>query len=162
MPKAEPAAPASDDTEDDEEVAAAFFAKWATAVAPAMVAMQFGSLVGHLACRTLGQYELPLPLGGPEIAVVPANEAEFASDWSLPGDDVTLLLRVRDVATHAVLSRPHVSRRLEELLVEHANGFHPDPSALQEKMNDAALEWFDRCRRTDAAVRRPLGARRTR
>ena len=125
------------DTEDDEM--ANFFAKWASAVAPAMVAMQFGSLIGHLAGRTLGQYELPLPGVGSEIAVVPANELQFSQDWSLPSDDVTLYFRVRDVATHAILCRPHVAQRLEDLLVEHAKGFHPDPSALEAKMNDAAL-----------------------
>jgi len=138
LPEADTGETLNEDDDADEEMAA-FFAKWATAVAPAMIAMQFGSLVGHLATRTLGQYELPLPLGGSEIAVVPANELAFAEDWSLAPEDVTLFLRVRDVATHAVLCRPHVARRLEQLLVEHARGFHPDPSALEEKMNDAAL-----------------------
>ena len=100
--------------------------------------MQVGSVVGHLARRTLGQYELPLPRrAGGELLVVPANAEEFASAWSLPPDDVALWLAVRDVATHAVLSRPHVSARLEALLVEQARGFRPDPRALEARLGEA-------------------------
>ncbi len=117
---------------------AAFLGQWTTAVAPALIAMQVGSVVGHLARRTLGQYELPLPRrAGGELLVVPANAEEFASAWSLPPDDVALWLAVRDVATHAVLSRPHVSARLEALLVEQARGFRPDPRALEARLGEA-------------------------
>ena len=129
-----------EEADPDEDQMAALFAKWTSAMAPAMVAMQFGSFVGHLATRALGQYELPLPRRNAEqLVVVPGNDAQFAADWSLPNDDVTLFLAVRDVATHAVLSRAHVRTRLEELLVAHAGGFRPDPRALEEKMGDAAL-----------------------
>jgi putative hydrolase len=100
-----------------------------------MTALQIGSVVGHLARRTLGQYDLPLPRpGDDELAVVLENAGRFAEDWSLRLDEVTLWLALRDVATHAVLSRPHVAVRLERLLVEHATGFRPDPHALEERL----------------------------
>lgn len=121
----------------EEADLAAFLGQWTTAVAPAMTAMQIGSVVGHLARRTLGQYDLPLPRsGGDDLLVVPSNIAQFASDWSLPPDDVSLWLALRDVATHAVFSRPHVARHLETLLVQHAHGFRPDPHALEERLGD--------------------------
>ena len=116
---------------------AAMLGQWTTALAPAMTALQIGSVVGHLARRTLGQYDLPLPRpGDDELAVVPENARRFAEDWSLDPVEVTLWLSVRDVATHAVLSRPHVAARLERLLVEHAARFRPDPSALEERLGD--------------------------
>lgn len=116
---------------------AALLGQWTTALAPAMTALQIGSVVGHLARRTLGQYDLPLPRpGDDELAVVPDNARRFADDWSLSGEEVTLWLAVRDVATHAVLSRPHVAARLERLLAEHAAGFRPDPHALEERLGD--------------------------
>lgn len=116
---------------------AAFIGQWTTAVGPAMTAMQIGSVVGHLARRTLGQYDLPLPRrGDDELAIVTANVTRFAEDWSLAPEDVTLWLALRDVTTHAVLSRAHVADRLERLLVEHAAGFRPDPNALEERLGE--------------------------
>ncbi|MCU1492512.1 MAG: hypothetical protein JWO62_276 [Acidimicrobiaceae bacterium] len=123
---------------DDAELAA-FLGQWTSAVAPAMIAMQVGSVVGHLAQRALGQYELPLPRrSDSELLVIPANAKAFAGDWSLPADDLSLWLCVHDVATHAVLTRPHVRVRLEALLVEQARGFRPDPKALEERLGEAA------------------------
>lgn len=117
---------------------AALLGQWTKAMAPAMTAMQIGSVVGHLARRTLGQYELPLPRQvHDEIDVVPANLAEFVEAWSLPHDDTALWLITRDVTTRAVLSRPHVARHIARLLVEHACGLRPDPRALGERLSEA-------------------------
>ncbi|HVC25234.1 MAG TPA: zinc-dependent metalloprotease [Acidimicrobiales bacterium] len=135
-PGAAPSTPDPDASPDDELVA--FVGQWTTAVAPAMIAMQVGSIVGHLAQRALGQYELPLPRrADAELLVVPANARRFAEDWSLPPDDLLLWLCVHDVATHAVLTRPHVRARLESLLVAQARGFRPDPKALEQRLGEA-------------------------
>lgn len=124
---------------EDEATLSALIGQWTSAVAPAMIAMQIGSVVGHLAQRALGQYELPLPRRSDgELLVVPENARHFAEEWSLPPDDVALWLSIHDVATHAVLTRPHVRVRLEALLVEQARGFRPDPKALEERLGEAA------------------------
>ncbi len=116
---------------------AGMIGQWAQAMAPAMTAMQIGSAVGHLARHTLGQYEVPVPRHAhEELDVVPANIAEFVEAWSLPADDTALYLLTRDVATHAVLTRPHVAERLGHLLVEHARGLRPDPRALSEHLRE--------------------------
>jgi putative hydrolase len=123
---------------------AALIGQWTTAIAPAMIAMQVGSIVGHLARRALGQYELPLPRANDsELLVVPANVASFASDWSLPADDVRLFLLVRDLAAHALLTRPHVRARVEALLVEHARGIRPDPSVLDARLGELGGDLSD-------------------
>jgi putative hydrolase len=135
-----------DPLEDDDETKQlqGLFTKWASAVAPAMIGMQFGSLVGHLAHRSLGQYELPLPRGAVDsIVIVPANLKQFSEDWSLPPDDVALYVAVRDVVSHAILSRPHVADRLAKLLVRHAQGFRPDPNALQRRLGEAGGDMSD-------------------
>ena len=122
----------------NEEARAAFLGRWTSAVAPAMIAMQVGSVVGHLAQRTLGQYDLPLPRRDTgEILVVPANAAHFAEDWSLPPNDLALWLCVRDVAMHTVLTRQHVRERLEDLLSRQAQGFRPDPTTMEERLGQA-------------------------
>lgn len=104
-------------------------------MAPMILGMQLGLMVGHLARRSLGQYDLPIPRPpGDELLVVAANLDEFAKDWSLPPDDLRLWVCLDAVAHHAVLGRPHVRARLEELLFAYAGGFSPDPNAMSERM----------------------------
>ena len=115
----------------------ALMSQWAKAIAPAMISLQVGSAIGHLARRTLGQYELPLPRKETDdIAVVPENVARFASEWSLETDDVAVWAAARDLAMHTVLSRPHVHDRYQELLVAHAGTLRPDLQALAERLGE--------------------------
>jgi putative hydrolase len=130
------AAERSDEEEDEEEKGLArLMEEWSKAIAPAMIALQVGSAIGHLARTTLGQYELPLPRReGDEIAVVPENAVRFADEWSLNPDDAVLWVAARDLAMHTVLSRPHVRERFSQLLVEHAETLRPDLQALVDRL----------------------------
>ncbi|MGQ0520252.1 MAG: zinc-dependent metalloprotease [Actinomycetota bacterium] len=104
-------------------------------MAPLLLGMQAGSMVGHLARRALGQYELPVPRPPTdELLIVPANLNRFAADWSLPADDARLWLCLSEVTAHAVLGRPHVRTRLDGLLRDYVSGFRPDPSALEDRL----------------------------
>jgi putative hydrolase len=104
-------------------------------MAPLLLGMQAGSMVGHLARRALGQYELPVPRPPTdELLIVPANLNQFATDWSLPADDARLWLCLSEVTAHAVLGRPHVRVRLDGLLRDYVSGFKPDPSALEDRL----------------------------
>lgn len=104
-------------------------------VAPTILGMQLGLMVGHLARRSLGQYDLPVPRpASDELLVVVANLESFGHDWSLPAEDLRLWVCLDSVAHHAVLGLPHVRARLEELLHSYASGFVPDPDALSERL----------------------------
>ena len=104
-------------------------------VGPLLLGIQAGSMVGHLARRALGEYELPVPRpASDELVLVPANVTEFASDWSLSLDDVRLWLCLSEITHHAVLGRPHVRARLDGLLRSYVRGFRPDPHAFQDKL----------------------------
>ena len=104
-------------------------------VGPLLLGMQAGSMVGHLARRALSQYELPVPRPpSDDLVLVPQNLNEFATDWSLPLDDVRLWLCLSEVTHHAVLGRPHVRARLDHLLRSYVGGFRPDPNALQDRL----------------------------
>jgi putative hydrolase len=52
----------------------------------------------------------------------------------LPVDDVRLWVCLHEVTHHAVLSRPHVRARLEELLIAYAASFEPSASALEDRL----------------------------
>lgn len=104
---------------------------------PVMFGMQGGFTIGHLAQRAFGQYGLPIPRANPdELLVVPATIDAFASDWSLSADDVSLWVALSELTHHAVLARPHVRGRFEQLLLEYVGGFEPDPGALEGKLGE--------------------------
>ena len=103
-------------------------------MAPTILGMQLGLMTGHLARRSLGQYDLPVPRPpAAELLVVVANLDEFAKDWSLPADDVRLWVCLDNITHAAVLNRSHVRDRVLELLEGYAGGFRPDPAALTQQ-----------------------------
>ena len=91
--------------------------KWAVVIGPMFFGLQLGSVVGHLSHRALGQYALALPWAPTDdLLIVTRNVTSFAEDWSIPNDEALLWVCAREVASHAVLSRPEVRGRMEELL----------------------------------------------
>jgi putative hydrolase len=106
-------------------------------MSPMLLGMQSGFMVGYLARRSLGQYDVPIPRSpSDELVVVVPNLDAFARDWSLPPDDLRLWVCLHVVAHHAVLGRPHVRARLEELLGQYVGGFQADASALEARLAD--------------------------
>jgi putative hydrolase len=110
-------------------------------IQPMLLAVTAGSMVGHLARRTLGQYDLPIPrpLGGPgadDLLLVVPNLDEFAEGWSLPRDDVRLWVSVHEIAHHAVLGVPHVRARMDDLLARYTSSFSNDPQALEAQLGE--------------------------
>lgn len=111
------------------------------AIGPMMLGMTAGSMVGHLAHRALGQYDLPIPRpGGDELLVVPANLDEFGGAWSLPADDLRLWVCLHDVTHHAVLGVPHVRARFAELLHDYLSGFESSESPLEDRLHELELQ----------------------
>ncbi len=104
---------------------------------PMMLGMTAGSMVGHLARRSFGQYDLPIPRPpSDQLMVVPANLDEFGTEWSIPADDLRLWICLQEVAVHTVLRLPHVRERLDDLLRRYVSGFEPDASALEERLGE--------------------------
>jgi putative hydrolase len=107
------------------------------AFSPVMLGMTAGSMLGHLARRSFGQYDLPIPRPpSDDLMIVLANLDEFGREWSLPEDDLRLWVCVHEVAHHAVLSVPHVRERLESLLNAYVAGFEPDSGSLESKIGE--------------------------
>ena len=90
---------------------------------PWMLGLTAGSMVGHLAQRAFGQYELPIPRPGDELVVVLSNLDTFGEEWSLPRDDLRLWVCLRDICHHAVLGVPHVAAALDGLLRDWLTSF---------------------------------------
>lgn len=106
-------------------------------IGPMMLGMQAGAMVGHLARRSLGQYDLPLPRPrSDELTIVLPNIDELGEEWSLPPDDLRLWICLSELATHAVLGRPHVRQRMESLVLDYVSAFRPDPGALEASLGN--------------------------
>ncbi|MGI8663995.1 MAG: zinc-dependent metalloprotease [Acidimicrobiales bacterium] len=115
----------------DDDPFARMLAPMLQAMRPAMLGMTAGSMLGHLARRSFGMYDLPLPRPqDDELLVVVPNLDAFGEEWSLPSDDLRLWVCVHEVAHHAVLAVPHVRAQLSALLRDYAGGFSPDGDAL--------------------------------
>jgi putative hydrolase len=122
-------------SEEDGDPGLAMLGQLLGLVAPTMLGMAIGSMVGRLARRSFGQYDLPLPrpVSG-EIQVLPVTIEAFARDWSLPEEELLLWVCLHQITTHATLGVPHVRSELERLLRDHAGGFRPDPGAVTERL----------------------------
>ena len=106
-------------------------------IGPMMLGMQSGAMVGHLASRSLGQYDLPLPRpASDELLIVSSNVESFGQEWSLPGDDLRLWLCLSELTTHAVLGIPHVRARLEQLVLDYISAFRVEPGALESSLGN--------------------------
>jgi putative hydrolase len=103
---------------------------------PLLFGMQAGSMVGQLAQRAMGAYDLPMPWPpSDELLFVPGTIDTFAESWSLDADDARLWVCLREVTNHAVLGRPHVRARLDELIGAYVGAFKPDSSALEDRLS---------------------------
>jgi putative hydrolase len=129
-------APSADATPDPSDPFG-FMAPLLQMIGPMMLGMTAGSMVGHLARRSFGQYDLPIPRPlSDELMVVPANLDEFGQEWSIPADDLRLWICLQEVAMHTVLRIPHVRGRLDDLLSRYVTGFEPDASALEDRLGE--------------------------
>lgn len=132
------AAPAPEgDPDEDPDPTTELLGGVTQVVGPLLIGMQAGTMVGHLAQRAFGQYDLPIPRPpSHELLVIPANVNAFSSDWSLPLDDVRLWVCLSELTHHSVIGRPHVRARLDALLSDYVRGFRPDPGIFEERMGD--------------------------
>ena len=138
------AAAESAEPDPGDDAMARMFSGMLQSIQPMLLAVTAGSMVGHLAQRSLGQYDLPIPrpLGGAgadDLLLVVPNLDDFAESWSLPRDDLRLWICVHEIAHHAVLAVPHLRARLDDLLARYTSSFTNDPTALEEQLGGVDL-----------------------
>ncbi len=112
------------------------------AMAPMMLSVTAGGMLGHLAQRSFGQYDLPVPRQpSDELLLVLPNVDAFGADWSIEPRDLRLWLCLHEITHHAVLAVPHVREVLESSIREYASGFRPDPTAMVDRLG--AVDFTD-------------------
>lgn len=130
--------PAEDDADDDP--LSAMLGQLMGAMAPMMLSVTAGGMIGHLAQRSFGQYDLPVPrTPSDELLLVLPNVDAFGEDWSIESKDLRLWLCLHEIAHHTVLGVAHVRGALEQMIREYAAGFRPDANAMVDRLGEVDI-----------------------
>ena len=157
----------SHDTVSDvsDDPMAAMMANLSTMMAPAMMGMSVGSMVGALANHALGQYEIPLARPHTsEILIVSSSIDAFATEWEIPKDDLRMWVLIHELSSHAVLAAPAITDGLTALVQAHVSAFRPDPDALMSSLTDVDPNSTDAMTAVQSLFSNPMvmmGASRT-
>ena len=159
---------AQEDTTSDDEVGdpmMKMLENVSRMIAPSMLGMSVGTLVGRLAINTFGQYDLPLPREPHgKLVMVVGNVDNFADEWSIPRDDMLMWALTHEMVSSAVFGIEHVRDALRRLVIGFASGFRPNPSALSESIGQLDVSSGDPMKILDSLLADPtvlLGARRS-
>jgi putative hydrolase len=104
---------------------------------PVLLGVQSGYMLGQLARRSFGQYDVLLPRPpADQLLTVPSNLVAFVEEWGVDADDLRMWVCLREVASHAVLGRPHVRAHLKELVERYVSSFEMNPDAFEASLGD--------------------------
>ncbi|HEY7136823.1 MAG TPA: zinc-dependent metalloprotease [Acidimicrobiia bacterium] len=113
------------------------FGRMLTSLAPVLLGVQSGSMIGYLAQHALGRYDLPLPTDDPpSLSFVVPNLDAFEREWSLPRTDLRFYIAVHEVLHAAERVVPGVQERLVGLAIEYVSTYELDPNAFEERFGD--------------------------
>ena len=118
-------------------------------MAPLLAGAQVGMVLGHLAQRVLGQYDLPIPRAEQHalLFVVP-NISAIERDWSLPSDQFRAWVALHETSHAFGLGRPWVRDHFLGLVRELAGSMEFDLEGLQHRLE--GLDLSDPQKLTDA------------
>jgi putative hydrolase len=138
-------------------------------LAPALLGVQAGSMIGYLAQHALGRYDLPLPTGpaptdrspggdAPSLCFVVSNIDTFEAEWSLPRDDLRFYVALHEAVHAATRSVPWVRGRLVQLAMDYVSSYEIDPSAFEAEFGMIDPEDPEVMQRMTESPERVLGA----
>jgi len=105
-------------------------------LSPLLMGTQIGQVLGFLAQRVLGQYDVAVPRSGPgEVVFVAPNVAAFEKDWSLDATDFRTSVALHEVTHRFEFARPWARERFRELLDDFLSTLHIDLEAMQTKLS---------------------------
>jgi len=111
-------------------------------IAPVLLGVQAGSMIGFLAQHALGRYDLPLPTGPlptttapggdePSLCFVVPNIDAFETEWELPRDDLRFYVALHEVVHAALRSVPWIRSRLVQLAADYVSAYRVDVDAFE-------------------------------
>jgi putative hydrolase len=131
--------PSTTEVPDPEQLAGL-----APMLAPLLLGVQAGSMIGYLARHALGRYDLPLPASdAPSLCFVVPNLDAFESAWSLDRADLRFYVAIHEVVHAAMRSVPWARERLVALATEYVSAYELDPTVLDARLGDSRFADLD-------------------
>jgi putative hydrolase len=128
-------------------------------LAPALLGVQAGSMIGYLAQHALGRYDLPLPTSdAPSLCFVVENIDTFETEWSLPRDDLRFYVALHETVHAATRSVSWVRERLVALATQYVSSYEIDPSAFEAEFGMIDPQDPESMQRLTESPERVLGA----
>ena len=100
-----------------------------------LMGAQVGQVLGFLAQRVLGQFDVAVPRSGPGVVmfVVP-NIRRFEADWSLDATDFRTFVAIHEVTHRFEFARPWARERFGSLLDDFLSTLRIDMEGMQARL----------------------------
>jgi putative hydrolase len=103
-------------------------------LSPMLLGAQVGQVLGTLAQRVLGQYDIAVPRSGPgQLLFVVPNIATFERDWSLDPREFRTFVALHEVTHRFEFAQGWVRDRFQALLDDYLSTLTLDIEALQSR-----------------------------
>ena len=111
-------------------------------LSPLLMGAQVGQVLGFLAQRVLGQFDVAVPRSGPgTVMFVAANVKRFEADWSLEPTDFRTFVAMHEVTHRFEFARPWARERFGALLDDFLSTLRIDLEGMQARL--ATLDTSD-------------------
>jgi putative hydrolase len=109
-------------------------------LSPLLMGTQIGTVLGSLARRVLGQFDVAVPRGGPPtLAFVVPNISTFERSWSVEATDFRTWVALHEVTHRFEFAQPWVPDRFRALLDDFLSTLTIDLEAMQSRLTGADL-----------------------
>jgi putative hydrolase len=104
-------------------------------IAPLMLGIQVGQVLGSLGAHVLGQYDIAVPReGSGRMFFVVPNIQAFEHDWSLPEPEFRTWVALHEVTHRYEFARPWTSEHFRHLVDDFLSTLRVDVAGLQERL----------------------------
>jgi putative hydrolase len=104
-------------------------------LSPLLLGTQVGQVLGMLARRVLGQYDVAVPRSGPsQLLFVVPNLASFERDWSLDPQEFRTFAALHEVTHRFEFAQPWAHDRFQELLDDYLSTLKLDVEGMQARL----------------------------
>ena len=104
-------------------------------LSPLLLGTQVGQVLGMLAQRVMGQYDIAVPRSGPgQLLFVVPNLAAFERDWSLDPREFRTFVALHEVTHRFEFAQPWARDRFQELLDDYLSTLKLDLEGMQSRL----------------------------
>jgi putative hydrolase len=110
-------------------------------VAPLLVGIQVGLVLGYLGQRVLGQYDVAIPHAGPgTVRFVVPNIARFEREWSISPIEFRAWVALHEVTHRFQFARPWTRSHFVDLVRDFVSTLEFDVSEFRERIERLDLQ----------------------